>query len=101
MGDGLAKQQKEFESFKERIKLTEISLDATMIKVRFQDEQRTAILDKMQEQVIPVKDILYNYTTMRKEHSEAINRLEFNLNKSIQQLKSELENMKDPLFDML
>ena len=55
----------------------------------------------MQEQVIPVKDILFQTEATRKEQAQAIAELELKLNKSYLLLTTELDSLKDPLTDLL
>ena len=55
----------------------------------------------VQEQVIPVNDLVCEQKIMRREQSEAIAELELKLNKSYLLLTNELDNLKDPLMDMM
>ena len=72
-----------------------------MNKVDFQDEQRKAILDTVNEQVIPIKDLMFQVEASRKEQAQAIAEIELKLNKSYLLLTTELDGLKDPLTDLL
>jgi len=65
----LEKLQSSIDANRHRIKVVEADLEATMLKTDFQDEQRKVILDMVQEQVIPVKDIRSEVVKTRKEQA--------------------------------
>lgn len=83
--------RKDFKDSHARLVRVENDLSTTMNKVGFQEEQRKAILDTVQEQVIPIKDILFQTEAARKEQAQAIAVLELKLNKSYLMLTTELD----------
>lgn len=58
-------------------------------------------MQKVEEQVIPVKDIRFQCEVQRKEQAEAIAELELKLNKSFLMVTHEIDQMKEPLTDTL
>ena len=58
-------------------------------------------MDKVKEQVIPIKDVQFSVENTRREQSQAIAELEVKLNRSYLMLTTEIDNLKDPMMDMI
>ena len=98
---GLSEIKNDLMQTKVRVKRAEIQLFEAINKVKFQDEQRTTLLTWVQEQVVPVKDLRYQQTKMRREQAEALFQLETKLNKSYEQLTIQIDNLKNPVLNMM
>ena len=99
--ESIEKVQKELKQQRISMRRIDLDLEDTMTKVRFQEQQRVSILDMIKKQVVPVNDILFQQTAIRKQHGEAIEKLDQKLNKSYLLIVKEIDNFKNPLLDAL
>lgn len=58
-------------------------------------------MDEVQELVVPVKNMQFTLDCTRREQSNAIAELEVKLNKSYLMLTTEIDNLKEPMTDMI